>query len=318
MNITPYILGSGNAATAIIEALRVIEINHPEMKLQNIIRLKRNSPFPDVSEVEFPVLFIANPHALHAKAILEGEEKGFKLIVVEKPAAVSLQQIELLKMVKIPVAVCHGYRMMWGIQTLKSMVTSGEFGELISIEGRYWQSSTAEKAVSGKKSDSWKNDPVLSGGADVTFDLAPHWVDAAMFLGGNIKDLSIWKSYKNAETSHRDSHVHVQMKFENQARGLASISKTAHGSANHFEINLIGTKKSATWKFQNADVLEISEGANSSIISKKNKDSGSLHSPHHGLGWLSGYVETIFQALQRGTYPTLQENLEVLKFLVAK
>lgn len=318
MNITPFILGSGNAATAMIEALRVIEVNHPEITIETLTKLKRNSSFPDVTKIEFPVLFIANPHALHAKAVVEGEAAGFKLIVVEKPVAVNVQQIELLKSVKTPVAVCHGYRMMWGIQTLKEMISKNEFGELISIEGRYWQSSTAEKAVAGKKTDSWKNDPLLSGPGDVIFDLLPHWIDAAVFLAGELKELNLWKSFLNAEASHRDSHVHAQMTFHKNVRGLVSVSKTFHGTTNHFEINVLGTKKSATWKFAEADLLEISEGSFRTYLPRKCKESGSGHSPHHGLGWLNGYVETIFQSITKGKYPTLQENLHILEKILAK
>lgn len=125
---------------------------------------------------------IATPHALHSKAILEADKSGFKLIVVEKPVAVSLDQVKSLRSVKTPVAVLHGYRQSWGIQTLKKMIDEGSLGDIISIEGKYWQSSSAQKALQGTKSTSWKNDPSLSGEADTLVDLASHWADACRFL----------------------------------------------------------------------------------------------------------------------------------------
>lgn len=313
MNISPFILGSGKASTAILEALRVIEINHPDITLNKLVRLKRDEAFPDVSQVPYPVLFIANPHALHARAIIQGEASGFKLIISEKPAAVSLEQVEALRKVRIPVALCHVYRQMWGIQTLKEMIDKGEFGELISIEGRYWQSSSAQKALAGEKTNNWKNNPELSGPSDVLFDLATHWSDAALFLAGEEpSNVSVWRSFKNAEASHRDTHVHLSMDFPSGLRALSSVSKTIHGAPNHFEINIIGTKKYAAWKFSEPDILEVSEGSVRSFITRKRMDMGSGHWPHHGLGWIEGYVEIILQALRGGRYPTLSENLNML------
>lgn len=316
MQITPYILGSGKAATAITESLRVIETIHPECSFLPLVKLKRDEEFPDVQNVTYPVLFIANPHALHAKAISQGEKAGFKLIVCEKPAAINNEQIAILRNIKTPVAVLHVYRQTWGIQTLKEMIQQGEFGEIISIEGRYWQSSSAQKAIKGIKTDSWKNNPDLSGNSDVLADLACHWVDAAVFLAGKMPhDISIWKSFMNAEAPHRDTHIQLSLDFPGGIRSIASISKTVHGAPNHFEMNIIGSQKYGCWKFLEQDQLEISQGSTRSFITRNKTDIGSGHWPHHGLGWIEGHVEIIYQALRGGKFPTLQENLDVMSIL---
>lgn len=317
MRYSPYILGSGKAAQAIIEALKVIEVVHPENSFNSIQKLKRGEGFPDVKNVENALLIIANPHALHADGILKGESAGFKKIITEKPAATSLEQIKTLRSVNIPVGVCHGYRQMWGIQTLKSMIQNGEFGEIISIEGRYWQSSSAQKALSKIKSDSWKNNPEISGPSDVLMDLATHWIDAAIFLAGkNPQNIQLWKSHINAEAPHRDTHVQITMNFPN-TRAMASVSKTIHGSPNHFEINIIGEKKFGTWKFLKQDLIEISEGSTRTFITRSDTKMGSGHWPHHSLGWLEGYVEVIYQYLIDGNYPTLKQNLDMLEIVLS-
>jgi predicted dehydrogenase len=319
MKITPYFLGSGKASQALKESLRIIELSSPEFQIAEMIQIKRDAPFPNPTNDEFSVLFIANPHALHSNAILEGEKAGFKLIICEKPAAVSKTQIENLKSVKIPVAICHVYRQMWGIQFLKKMVEEQEFGRLISIEGRYWQSSSAVKALTQMKTDSWKNNPNLSGDYDVLLDLGTHWADTVTYLASSrIKSVHQWKSFINAEASHRDTHLHLTIDFENQMKSFGSISKTVHGAGNDFEIHLIGEKKSATWKFSKPDYLEISEGNSTSMIQKSTTTIGSGHWPHHGLGWIEGYVEIIKQALKKGQYPTLQENLLLLENILEK
>ena len=42
----------------------------------------------------------------------------------------------------------HGNRRMWGPQTIVRMIAEGEIGDVISIDGRYWQSSAAQMATS--------------------------------------------------------------------------------------------------------------------------------------------------------------------------
>jgi predicted dehydrogenase len=48
----------------------------------------------------------------------------------------------------------------------------------------------------------------------VLFDIATHWADAVIFLAGKTPDkLSLWRSFKNAEAPHGDTHVHLAMEF---------------------------------------------------------------------------------------------------------
>ena len=121
---------------------------------------------------------------------------------------------------------------------------------------------------------------------------------------------------------HRDTHVHLTIDFQGGSRALGSISKTVHGSPNHFEINLIGSRRYASWNFMNPDVVEISEGAVRSFRGRTDMTLGSRHWPHHGLGWIEGYIEIIHQALlglsgvKPVSYPTLEENLLILETLL--
>ena len=228
MTITPFILGRGMAGQAFQKSLAILSLQHPDWGIQETLPLSRNQK-PDITlKTPNPILFIANPHGLHAQSILEGEKAGFKAMVVEKPACVNLKEIESLKVVRIPVAVCHGYHQMWGPQTLKQMLDAGEFGELISIEGHYWQSSAAQKALEPTpKPHPWKNDPALSGGSDALIDIGIHWVETAAFLMGEpgFKGRA-WLSYANAEAPHRDTHVHLNLQFSGGRRAMASVSKT--------------------------------------------------------------------------------------------
>ncbi|MEZ4814977.1 MAG: Gfo/Idh/MocA family oxidoreductase [Bdellovibrionota bacterium] len=323
MIIQPYILGSGRAGQAMLKGLAVLELSDAEFSFKKAIKIERAQPLKDVvKNDEFSLLLIANPHALHAAKILEAEGL-FDLIVTEKPVCTSLEEIESLKKVKTPVAVCHGYRQSWGVQSLKKMIEAGDFGEILSIEGRYWQSSTAQRSLEKNTAQTWKNDPTLSGPHDALLDIATHWADTAIFLMPHkLKETALWLSYVNAEAKHRDTHIHMSLSFEADKRALCSISKMVHGAANHFEVNVVGAKKFATWKFLEPDLLEVSEGAARSFVSRKETRWGSTQGPHHAMGWLEGYIEIFRQALRDATgkpsepYPNLQEALHVIEALL--
>jgi len=320
MTITPLILGTGNSGRAIAKSLACIQLLQPELKLEMPIWLERGASLStERKKYEHPLLCIANPHGLHAEAILEAERAGYEAILCEKPACVNLEQLRLLSAVKTPTAILHGYRQTWGVQTLKAMVDEKQFGDIISIEGRYWQSSAAERALmepGQKPGKGWKDDVRLAGEFDVYLDIATHWVDAVSFLfGAPPARVKTWRSFANAESKHRDTHINLAIDYPNSAHAFGSISKTLHGATNRFELNVIGSKLAATWEFQRPDEILIGVGRDSRILTRKDNKLGSRNSPHHGMGWLEGYIEItscllrdVFQG-QRSQYPNLKESL---------
>ncbi|MBC7397493.1 MAG: hypothetical protein H7333_08620, partial [Bdellovibrionales bacterium] len=104
-------------------------------------------------------------------------------------------------------------------------------------------------------------------------------------------------------------------------RGFGSISKTVHGSTNHFEINVLGTKKSVTWEFLKPDELFIGEGRERRVMVRRVNELGSQQSAFHGLGWLEGYMEICHRLLSEvyegksSDYPKLQDNLKLLEVM---
>lgn len=322
--IQPYILGSGAASKAIQKSLSIVDVLNPDWGVKKANLLSRNQKLSELSPDKNSVLILANPHALHANSILEAEKAGFNWVICEKPAAVNLEQVELLSKIRIPVAVFHGYRQTWGIQTIKKMLEAGELGTWVTMEGRYWQSSAAQKKLSGDSKQTWKDDITLSGAYDVLLDLGTHWADLVFFLAGEIpQKVNVWKSFANSDSKHRDTHNLISMEFSGNRRSMGSISKTAHGSGNDLEIHVIGEKASVSWAFLNPDELVIGEGGKRRTVHRPDQSSfGSEQYPYHGTGWLEGYVEILKQYFHqmRGEafrpYPNLKDQIKILSQLL--
>lgn len=322
-SIEPYILGSGSASKAIQKSLSILNILKPSWGIENAKVIKRGEKLTSLSPKKNSVLILANPHALHADALVEAEKAGFSWVLCEKPAAVNLDQVELLNQVRIPVAVFHGYRQTWAIQSIKKMLENQELGNWMSIEGRYWQSSAAQNKQTADTKKTWKDDANLSGPYDVLLDLSTHWTDLVFFLAGESPEkVTLWKSFLNSQSKHRDTHNLITMEFSKNRRSVGSISKTAHGSGNDLEIHVIGEKRSVSWAFMNPDELVIGEGGKKMTLHRADQSSfGSEQYPFHGTGWLEGYVEILKQYFHQmrgeafSPYPNLQDQVTILRHL---
>jgi predicted dehydrogenase len=328
MIITPFVIGHGRSSQVITQALSILNQQLDGATIAPPRFLERGESLAQARETApegLSLAVIANPHGLHSDRILEADRAGFHGVLTEKPACTTLAQAESLRKVKTKTAVFHVYRQMWGPQTLKKMIENGEFGEMISIEGRYWQSSTADRAITGPAPTSWKNKIDLSGPSDTLLDVGTHWADMAIYFAGAFPAaVSGWSSYANSETPHRDSHIHLMMEFESKIRAMSSITKNSHGSTNHFEINLFGTRASATWQFLAPDEIFFGQGRERRVITRQSAHLGTRHPAFHGAGWLEGYVEIARQLINDLTglepaqrYPTLPENVRLIETLLS-
>jgi predicted dehydrogenase len=318
MQIQSYIMGHGRAGRAIQDSISILRSGYPQLELAPAQFLPRGE-VPLAPAGELALLFLANPSGLHGQMLLSAAEKGYRGIGCEKPVCTELHEAEALVQLSLKAAVFHGYRQQWGLQEIKRLITAGELGEIISIEGRYWQSSAAERALRPNPNQSWKNDLALNGPSDTLLDIGTHWIDAAAFLAGELpSSIQGRLSYHNAEAPHRDTHVNLQLHFSNGINAYSSISKTVHGASNQFEISVLGTKKCAHWQFLLPDEIVLGEGKVRSILQRQSNSIGSGYTPYHGLGWIEGYVEVIKQLVLdiRGetstSYPSVQESARLM------
>ncbi|MBN2319344.1 MAG: Gfo/Idh/MocA family oxidoreductase [Acidobacteria bacterium] len=322
--ITPVLVGRGMAGRAIQKSLSIVSQTDPELELLPLRQAERNSPLSSyMSNETGNVLFLANPSALHAASILQGVAAGYNAIAAEKPVCVEPEDLDSLKGIDTYVSVYHGYRAMWGTRTIKGMIEAGDLGEVFSFESRYWQSSSAHKALKGILDNSWKNTPDLNGPFDALTDLGSHVVDICLYLMSDTPAQTQCRlSYRNAVAAHRDTHVHLCMDFPGNRHAMASISKTLHGASNDFEYTVVGSKGAATWKFMRPDEVEFGTGNVKKTILREAPDGSSGSVPFHGLGWLEGYVAITHQTLRHAAglstlpVPVLSEALAAMDVIL--
>lgn len=313
LRVQPLIVGRGAAGMALRHALAMYPDDVAPARWQ-----PRGEPLPEPERPERALVVVANPHALHTPRLLEAAERGYRFAICEKPAAVDLGQVEALEGLPMATWVCHGYRLLWGPQELKRAVGTGRFGTLVSIEGRYWQSS-ATRFPAG---DSWKDTPELSGPFDVVLDLATHWADLVTHLCGRLPDAtSVRRWFVNAAAPHRETHVHVTMDFGHLA-SFGSISKTVHGAGNTLELAIVGERASARWSLEQPDVIVWGDGGSTSTQVRTDAALPARPAPFHGMGWMEGYGRLVGEVVAhiqgRGAADAagLGPHLELLRCLI--
>lgn len=323
--ITPVLVGRGMAGQAILKSLAVVTQMDPELKISAVRIVQRGTELHSYASFgSRNVLFLASPNGLHAQQIIEGDCAGFHAIAADKPVCVRSQELDTLRKIRTHVTVFHGYRVLWGTQTIKRMIDADELGEIFSFEARYWQSSSARVALENiPEKRTWKNDINLNGPSDTLVDLASHVTDVCLYLMADIPvESKCWLSYMNAGAPFRDTHVHLSMKFPGNRRAIASVSKTVHGATNDFEYTVMGSRGTATWRFLNPDEIQLGSGNRRTTLCRETHNDSSGTAPFHGLGWLEGYVEITHQTLRHVCgldsmpVPTLNEALTVMQTLL--
>lgn len=311
--IQPLIVGRGTAGKALRHALAMF----PE-EVAPAAWHDRDAPLPRPGDPDLALLVVASPHALHAPRLLEAAERGYRFAICEKPAAVDLDQIGQLEGLPMATWICHGYRLLWGPQELRRALATGRFGRLIAIEGRYWQSSAARTPAKG----AWRDSPELGGRFDVLLDLATHWADLVTHVCGRVPDrTAVRRWFVNAAAPHRDTHVHLTMEFGDVV-AFGSVSKTVHGAGNTLTLEILGERASASWSFENPDVIVWGEGGSRTTQVRAQAELPARPAPFHGLGWMEGYgrlVGEVIAQMREGRAadaPNLQEHLGVLRPLI--
>jgi predicted dehydrogenase len=323
--IAPILVGQGMAGQAILKSLAIVSLMDPDLKIAPVQIVPRGMPLHPLNSTEtMNVLFLAGPSGLHAKQIVEGDAAGFHAIAVEKPVCVRSEELDTLSKIRALVTVFHGYRVLWGTQTIKQMIDAGELGEIFSFEARYWQSSAAGSSLENiPEKRIWKNCLDLNGPTDALVDLGSHVTDICLYLMADVPlESKCWLGYRNAIAPHRDTHIHLTMKFPGDRRALASISKTVHGASNNLEYTVMGSRGTATWCFLTPDEIKWGSGNCVTTILRETNNPSSGAAPFHGLGWLEGYVEITRHTLRLAygldsiPIPTLKEASLVMQTLL--
>jgi predicted dehydrogenase len=266
-----------------IQVLGLVE-STPETAREKAAELGIPRPYSSyesmLADPDIDIIHLATPNLLHhphAKAAL----LAGKHVVCEKPLA--MNQRESAELVKLAAemgkvnAVNFNIRMYPMVQQARSLVQSGEIGDLFILQGSYLQDWLLFDT-----DWNWRLEPDLGGTLRAVGDIGSHWLDLMTFVTGQrveevFADFRTFhpirkKPAKPLETFtgkllqpsdyveqpiHTEDYATILLHYENGVRGVVTVAQVCSGRKNRLFFEINGSKSSLAWDGENPNELWI-------------------------------------------------------------
>jgi predicted dehydrogenase len=223
-----------------------------------------------LADPDIDVVHLATPNYLHhphaRAALLAG-----KHVVCEKPLAMNaVESGELVRLAaekKLVNAVNFNIRMYPMSQQARSMVQSGEIGNLFIVQGSYLQDWLLFPT-----DWNWRLEPSQGGTLRAVGDIGSHWLDLLTFITG----LRVEEVYADFKTFYpvrkkpakpvetftgkilqptdlidqpvsTEDYATVILHYENGVRGVLTVSQVSSGRKNRLFYEINGSRSSLGW-----------------------------------------------------------------------
>ena len=297
---------------------------------------------------------ICTPNAQHFLMAKDALQAG-KHVLCEKPLALSVEQAgELVSLAMRQNArncICHNIRFYPMVQQMRSLCEAGDLGEILVVQGSYFQDWLLYDT-----DWNWRVDSEAGGPSRVMADVGSHWFDLAEHVTGMrvnflCADLATFhatrKKPKHAVETFSNKlrgpgdYVETAVDTEDfggvlfrmgvNTRGTVTVSQVSAGRKNRLSIEICGTKSSVAWNQERPDELWVGhrEEANQILL----KDPSLLARGARGYadlpgGHSEGYDDTFKQIFRRfyasirapgetPEYPQFADGLRQLDILAA-
>jgi predicted dehydrogenase len=259
------------------------------------------------------VVHICTPNISHYEMAMYAMERGIP-VVCEKPLTKTLAEARKLaayaKQHEIVTGVNFNCRWYPQLLQAKSMVQSGDVGQIYTIHGGYLQDWLLYDT-----DYSWRLEPELSGESRTFADIGSHWIDLVEYVTG----LRVVELMADFETFHKtrrkplkrvetfsgmalrpedyeekpirtEDYCTVLFRFDNGAHGVCTVTQMVAGRKNQLLLSIAGSKCSLHWDSEDSNELWV--GRRDTFNQKVAKDP-SILSPlaRAAVGYPGGHVE---------------------------
>jgi predicted dehydrogenase len=329
------VVGTGFIGVVHVEALRRLGIevlgvvgSNPERAAEKASAAGLPDPYPSfealLDDERVDVVHITSPNDLHfdqAKAALEAG----KHVVCEKPLAMDSGQtgqlLELAERSGLVHAVNFNIRFYPQCQEAAARVAAGELGDVHLISGGYLQDWLLLET-----DWNWRLEPERAGALRAVGDIGSHWLDLMTFVTGSRVEAVTAElttvvpvrrqptgpvetfAAAGGETVERrldtEDCAGLLLRFENGARGVATVSQVSAGRKNSLSFEVDGSSGSVAWYSERPEELWLGyRGRPNELLTR---DPSLMHPPAAATaalpaGHVEGFADT-FKELYRAVY----------------
>jgi predicted dehydrogenase len=286
------IFGTGFMGRVHLEAIRRLEFVEAAAiagrNLEAARRLGEGFSIPTITadyrdilrDPTIDAVHICTPNAQHFSMAKDALLAG-KHVLCEKPLATSTAEaaelVALAARQSLRNGICHNIRFYPMVQQMRSMREAGELGEILVVQGTYFQDWLLHDT-----DWNWRVDAKAGGPSRVMADVGSHWFDLAEHVTGAratslCADLQTFhptrKKPKHAVETFANKLLgpgdYVETKVDTEdfgavlfrmgarSRGSVVASQVSAGRKNRLSIEICGTKSSVAWNQERPDELWV-------------------------------------------------------------
>ena len=290
-SIKAGIVGTGFIGPAHLEALRRNNIAvvglaeaSPELAKEKASGLGIEKAYASYDEMLvdpiIDVIHLATPNYLHYDHARAALNAG-KHVVCEKPLAMNSQQSgDLVKVAKesgLVNVINFNIRFYPMAQQARTMVQNGEIGDLFILQGSYLQDWLLLPT-----DWNWRLEPELGGSIRAVGDIGSHWLDLMSFITG-LKIKKVFADFKTfhpirkkplkpietftgkmltpedyeEKEIHTEDYASILLHYENDVRGVLTVSQVSSGRKNRLFFEINGSKSSLIWNSEQPNELKV-------------------------------------------------------------
>ena len=256
-----------------------------------------------IARNDIDAIDICVPNNLH-KEIAMAAAKAGKIILCEKPLAMNVAEGEAmcLAVEKAGVAniVWYNYRRVPAVSLAKKLIDEGRLGRIFHYRANFLQDWTISEDLPQGGNGLWRLD-VAAAGSGVTGDLLAHCIDTAIWLNGNIRDVTAMTETFVKERQHTltgkvepvgiDDACAFLCHFKNGSLGLFESTRYARGHKALYTFEINGENASICWDLHDLHRLEYFDYRDEGIVrgwrSIHVTDNGGDH-PYMNHWWVPG------------------------------
>ena len=239
-----------------------------------------------VARKDIDAIDIATPNGLHAPIAMAAAQAG-KMVLCEKPLAVSLQEAETMAKAAhdVPNMVWFNYRRVPAVAFARQLLDEGRIGQVFHYRALYLNQSGNDPAKAGgwryKKSEA---------GSGVMGDLLSHSVDEALYLNGPMTELTALTQTFFPGRDVDDADLFLA-RFANGSIGTFEASRFGIGcwNRNSFEIN--GAKGMLGFNLEDMNALEFTDATEvPNLRDRKKLMVTGPNQPYADVFWKPGHI----------------------------
>ncbi len=256
-----------------------------------------------IARDDIDVIDICTPNNLHKEMAIEAAKAG-KMILCEKPLAIDTAEGEemclAVEKAGVPNMVWYNYRRVPAVTLAKQLIEEGRLGRIFHYRANFLQDWTISEELPQGGEGLWRLDAAAAG-SGVTGDLLAHCIDTALWLNGNMADVSAMTETFIKERVHTltgekqavtiDDACTFMCHFKNGSLGQFESTRYARGHKALYTFEINGENASIQWDLHDLHRLNYfdysDEGKLRGWRSIHVTDNGGEH-PYMDKWWVPG------------------------------